>query len=309
MLRICFLAALAAGVTMAANIAPAFNANYTLVDLGSAPNVAANYGGLNFLAGNLNVLLLGGAANGASGVIDAVGLTRGAGGHITGFDGTKTIFSTAPNIDGGLIYAPNGDVLYTAYPSNQIGQIKPGSTVPDLVVGAPGASSVGTLGLVPAGYNGAGNFIVGSYSGGTFCVSSLTPDGSGTYSIGTCGGSAATANGPEGIVWVPQGSALFPLQSALVSEFSAGRVSAYQIDGNGLPIPGTQQDFIQNLGGAEGAVIDPVTGDFLFSTFGGQNRIIEVQGFAAAATSAPEPATLLVAGLSLVWMARYRRKK
>ena len=36
------------------------------------------------------------------------------------------------------------------------------------------------------------------------------------------------------------------------------------------------------LDGAEGAFLDPVTGDSLFSTFGGGNRVIVVRGFAAA---------------------------
>jgi len=146
--------------------------------------------------------------------------------------------------------------------------------------------------------------VVGSYTGGTFCVSTLTPDGSGTYNVGACGASVTTGSGPEGIAWVPLGSALFPSQSVLVSEYGAGRVSSYQIDANGLPDPASRQDFIQALGGAEGAVIDPVTGDFLFSTFGGSNQIIEVRGFAAAA--APEPSTFVIAGAALLLLLRRR---
>ena len=34
------------------------------------------------------------------------------------------------------------------------------------------------------------------------------------------------------------------------------------------------------MGGADGAFIDPLTGDFLFSTFGGGDRVIVVRGFA-----------------------------
>ena len=36
---------------------------------------------------------------------------------------------------------------------------------------------------------------------------------------------------------------------------------------------------ITGLDGAEGAFIDPVTGDYLFSTFGSTNRVIVVKGF------------------------------
>ena len=46
----------------------------------------------------------------------------------------------------------------------------------------------------------------------------------------------------------------------------------------------TRRDFVTGLDGAEGAFVDPVTGDFLFSTYGGGNRVIVVRGFARAAT-------------------------
>jgi hypothetical protein len=38
---------------------------------------------------------------------------------------------------------------------------------------------------------------------------------------------------------------------------------------------------IAGLSGAEGAVIDPLAGDFLFSTFGDGDRVVRVEGFAA----------------------------
>ena len=52
-----------------------------------------------------------------------------------------------------------------------------------------------------------------------------------------------------------------------------------------LTAPG--ENFITGLSGAEGAFIDPLTGDFLFSTFGG-NRVILVTGFAVS-----EPGTVI----------------
>ena len=77
-----------------------------------------------------NTLLIGGAANASTGVIDAVALTRDVNGNISGF-GAVTQFSTAPYIDGGLAFGPGGDQFYTAYPTNSLGEIKPGSTSPD----------------------------------------------------------------------------------------------------------------------------------------------------------------------------------
>jgi hypothetical protein len=53
--------------------------------------------------------------------------------------------------------------------------------------------------------------------------------------------------------------------------------------------------FISGLDGAEGALLDPVTGDFLFSTFGGGSRVIAVRGFAAPPPQLPAP----VAGKSV----------
>jgi hypothetical protein len=90
----------------------------------------------------------------------------------------------------------------------------------------------------------------------------------------------------------------------IVSEYSAGIVSTYEVDANGDPMVGTRRDFMTGLSGAEGAVIDPVTGDFLFSTFGGGSRVIVVSGFAV-----PEPTTVVALGGSLLLLIALRRRK
>jgi hypothetical protein len=71
----------------------------------------------------------------------------------------------------------------------------------------------------------------------------------------------------------------------LVSEYSAGQVATYELDANGNPDPASRISFITGLTGAEGAAIDPLTGDFLFSTFGGGDRVVVVKGFAAPGVS------------------------
>ena len=70
-----------------------------------------------------------------------------------------------------------------------------------------------------------------------------------------------------------------PVDSVLVAEYSAGRVSICPVLDNGVPDYTNNAAFITGLGGAEGSAIDPVTGDFLFSTFGGGNQVLVVTGF------------------------------
>jgi len=306
MLRIVAIGIFAASLAAAANIAPFYAGAYTLSDLGALPGAQTPYGGLTFLAGNSNTLLIGTGANGPGGIAQ-LGLTRDVDGHIIGFSGPATPFASAPLIDGGLAYGPGGVLFFTEYGPNIIGEIKPGGNGAAKTVTAPVPSSVGTLGFVPSGFNGAGNFVVASYSTNTMCVAPLTPDGTGTFNVGACTATVTGASGPEGMVWVPQGSSLFPIQSMLISEYGSARVSSYLIDGNGLPIIASRKDFIQNLSSVEGATLDPVTGDFLFSTFTGSGHLYEVRGFAA---SAPEPAVEGLIGVGLAtlgWFARRRR--
>ena len=172
------------------------------------------------------------------------------------------------------------------WPVNQLGQTKPGSTVTDKLIDVAPlgvASSLVSLGFVPPGMPGAGRLKLASYSGGQWYDAGVAPDGSGTYNlVGVTAVPGSTLSGGiVGFVYVNAGSRQFSGPSMLVSEYSADNVAAYSVDGNGNPIPSTRRTFLTGLDGADGAFIDPITGDFLFSTFGGGDRVVVIRGFAS----------------------------
>ncbi len=295
------LALVVSGSVFGATITPNYQNDYLFFDLGPTPGVQTPFGGMTFLAGDPDTLLIAGGANASLSAIDSLGVVRDAEGHITGFAASATFFAHSPYADGGLAYGPNGTLFFTEFANSKIGEIKPGSTSPDFTASLnSGLSSIGAVNFVPQGYNGAGNLVLGSYTNGSFCTAPLTENGDGTYGIGACSQTTNIGNGgPEGTVYVPQGSPDFSDNTMLVSLYRSGIVAAYQLDANGLPIPETEQDFITGLGRVQGAAVDPLTGDFLFSTFNGGNHLYEVRGFAAPA-AAPEPGTSLLLGAGLI---------
>jgi hypothetical protein len=262
-----------------------FNASYAISDIGAPPGVAPRLGGLTLKAGTTDKLLIGGEADAATGALYEVAVARDAQGHISGFVGAATRFADAAYVDGGVSYGPGGVLFLARWPSNELGQTKPGSRITDRVIptGPFGIeSSLVALRFVPPGSPGSGRLKLVSYGGGAWYDASVKPDGAGTYDL--TGVKEVTASrlsgGAVGFVYVNRGSAQFTRPSLLVSEYSAGQVAAYAVDADGDPIVSTRRTLITGLSGADGAFIDPVTGDFLFSTFGGGDRVIVVRGFA-----------------------------
>lgn len=279
---------------LAIDLGTDFAGDYTVVDLGTPDGVPSSFGGLVLKRGDRDTLLLGGDANTGSGAIYEVPLARNASGFITGFAGPGVKVADAPDIDGGLAYEPGSGVLFfTGYSSNTIGQFKLGSTAPDKTTDVSGngvGSSVGALTFAPSFSPDPGALKVISYSTGGFYDVPFSPDGSGTFTLGAATLRTTIDVGPEGISYVPGGSPGFPSPSLLISEYDENRVRAYEIDGDGTPDPSSARIFLDDLVGAEGAYLDSVTGEFLFSTFGGDDRVVVVRGFATA----PEPADLSV---------------
>ena len=311
------------GDSRALALGPDFAADYTATSFGSVPGLPALYGGLTFL--DSNTLLIGGNANTAAGRLYTIDVTRGAGGHITGFSGTANQFGSVGEYnDGGVVFGPGGVLFTSRWPVNQLGQTKPGSTDEDKIVNMAAlgvAQSHAALNFVPAGFAGAGEMKIVSWSGGQFYTATLAADGTGTFNITSVvqedlnpalGGIQNVPGGPEGFVYIDGANAGFGEDSMLISEYSAGTVGVYELDSSGNPLVATRRNFLTGLTGAEGAAIDPVTGDFVFSTFGGGNQVVAVRGFIAPPPSCgqpgqppcgvPEPGTLPLSALVLLGM-------
>lgn len=297
-----------------------FSADYTATSLGSVPGLPPLYGGLTFLDGD--TVIIGGNANTAAGRIYQVDVVRGGSGHVTGFSGAATLYPGAGSTmgafnDGGVVFGPGGVLFLSRWPVNALGQVKPGSLSEDKIIdlaAAGVASSHAAINFVPAGFGGAGEVKLVSWSGGQWYSATLTPDGSGTFDLAglaqvdldpALGGIQNVPGGPEGFVYIASGNPGFAVDSLLISEFSAGMVGAYDLDADGNPLVATRRTFLSDLSGAEGAAIDPLTGDFLFSTFGGGNQVVVVQGFLAPPPPPPppppptgvaEPASLILLG-------------
>jgi len=278
-------------------IGPPFDASYSCVDLGSVPQLPPLYGGLTFLAGDLNTVLIGGNANNEAGALYSIRVQRDGANHIVGFSGIANRFADAAYNDGGVIYGPGGVLFLARWPVNEMGQTKPGSAVTDKIISLAQfdvCSSLSALNFVPSGFPGAGQVKLVTYGGGCWYTAALQADANGTYDVTSAVHETDITGGPEGFIYVPPGSPHFAdFDSLLVSEYAGDAIAAYQLDDNGDPIPNTRRTFVSGLEGAEGAAIDPITGDFLFSTFGGGNRVVAIRGFAAPppaeGTATPSP--------------------
>lgn len=280
------LAFVPASLAASQTVAPEFADSYSVFSLGAAPGVPVAFGGLMVRQFDPNTLLLGGLANHPAGAIYAVALARDGAGHIEGWGCTETQnVASAPHIDGGLCMGPQGQICYTGYPINVLGQILPGEMAAIKITNLTPlgiSSSVGAMVFVPEGFPGAGRLKMLSYNANQWFDVDILGSGDGTFDITSVGPAIALEGGVEGATYIAAGNPHFPQASVLVSCYGTGTVLAYTIDANGDPITSSRRVFITGLNGAEGAVIDPLTGDFLFSTFGGGNAVVRVSGFTKA---------------------------
>ena len=279
-------------MVVAQTVTAPYSSTYSISDLGTVPGVPGPYGGIVFK--DNNTLLIGGSANYSNGAIYQVTVARNQAGQITGFTGSASLYASAPFIDGGLWWMPNGTLCHTTYDffdnsppnanNNRVGQILPGANAAAVVthltpLGVYPSTGAGVL--IPAGFPGAGTLLVGTYDRGEIYSLPYTANQDGTYALGNATLRCTTIDGLEGIVYVPTTNPLFGTPSVLVSDYYANKINRYQIDQDGIPIVATREVFVTGLGGAEGGTLDPVTGEFMFSTFSSGSRVLMVRGFTA----------------------------
>ena len=277
-------------------IPPPFAASYSCVRLGTVPAVPVGWGAMTLKYDDPNTLLMGGHANTANGRIYQIGVTRDADRHITGFTGAATVYPTAnatigQNNDGGLVFGPENVLFVTRFPNNQLEQSKPNSPDPDKVtnlnlIGIP--SSVGSIGFVPSGFPGAGSMKIVSASGQWYHCD-FVPDGNGTFEVISAFPRVTLTDTPEGMVFVPPGSPVFPANSVLINNWSTGKIVTAPLDANGDPIVANTQELIEGFGASEGPFIDPLTGDLLFWSTNNGGSIFVVRGFQVPPTPGPTP--------------------
>jgi hypothetical protein len=257
------------------SLASPFDAAYTVTNFGELPGLPIPYVGLAFKADDPNTLFIGATPKGESSQIFSIALKRDANNHIIGFIGTATLLASAPGLNGGLndaglSFGPENVLFYTTWNDNTVGQIKPGSSNPDKQIELTSLGfqpSVGGLTFVPQGFPGAGRLKITSYDSGNFYDTTVSADGTGTWNIAPPSKSVKLSGGPDAFVYVSASRPKFSSDRILIAEQDTNKVAVYNIDENGDPIPTTRQDFLTGIGGPIGAAIDPLTGDFFFSSY------------------------------------------
>ena len=194
------------------------------------------------------VLLLGSASITPGDAAYTEGVVRNIHDGIIVISGPKNFIAEVTYNDGGIAYAPFSVLLLSDWPVNELGQIKPGSTITDKIVNLNSLdieASVGSLDFAPAGYPDAGRLKLVTWPGGRWYSADIVPDGQGTYDLINVTAGARIEGGPQGFVYVPPGSSGFEdFTTVLVAEWAGHSVVAYQLDANGDPIPGDTHTFL-----------------------------------------------------------------
>jgi hypothetical protein len=119
-----------------------------------------------------------------------------------------------------------------------------------------------SVGVIPSGFAGAGK-VKGS-SSDTFYDISLSPDNAGTYGVTSV--TQTVSVGADGFAYMKAGSPGVTSDSLFASQTQSSRVSIYSLTANGDPALATRRDFVTQVNGLAGIVVDPFTNDLLLVT-------------------------------------------
>jgi hypothetical protein len=270
-----------------AQIAAQYAMYYSAYDLGAPPGVPDPLGGTTILASDPNTLLIAGGSETPSGAIYKVGVTRDACNHIIGFTGTSSVYATTPYVDANLVYSSSQLLLYSEWTENQLAQLAGGATQPSSVtdlttigMSSAGDEGPGGVGFVPTGLGAAGQLRLVTWPAGRW-YHATTTQSSGALAVSGVSQTVTLPNNPGGMAYVPAGSPGFTQQAVIVAEWTTNdRVAVYDVDDSGDPIVATRREFFSAFPRPWGAYFEPVTGDYLFLSWGtGDDHVVIVQGF------------------------------
>jgi hypothetical protein len=272
-------------------LAPAFRDSYAAFNLGPVPGVPSPLGGIVVSAADPNRLIVAGASERPEGALYAIEVTRDSCGHILGFVGTATRIATAPYVDANLVYGPGNLLVYTEWPQYTLSQLAPGATTPSVRTNLTSLGLAplpdqgpGGIGYVPPGLMGAGTLRIVTWPEGRWYHVAATLSG-GLYTIDGLTEVARISTEPGGFAYVPAGSPGFDRQSLIMAEWrrsdrTLDRVAVFEVDEDGDPVPASRREFFSRFPRPWGAYFEPITGDYLFLTWGdGDDRAYIVQGF------------------------------
>jgi hypothetical protein len=262
----------------------AFQPHYQVYDLGPVPGMPAGHlGGCVVLHNDSSTLLLAGDSEAQTGGLYSIGLKRDGCGHVLGFEGTAKHIATTPYIDANLLYGKENVLLYSQWPVNQISQLLPAASSPAMTTDlAPFGvdSSAGGMGFVPPGFASEGTLRAVTWSAGNWFRLGATFE-NGLYNITQATLATNLPNGPGGFAYVPVNSPGFPVQSVIVAEWSGDKVAVYEVDDQADPKAGTRKEFFSFFQKPWGAYFEPLSGDYLFLTWGpSPDRVYVIRGFA-----------------------------
>jgi hypothetical protein len=265
-------------------IAPEFADLYTTYELGQVPGIPpeARLGGCIIAEDDPGSLLIAGFSEDPVGKLYRIGVERGACDHIVGFVGSAAVVADTPYIDANLLYVQSGLLFYPEWPVNILSQLLPGSFVADRSTDMEAlgvAYSISGIGFVPPNLADPGGMRSLSWPGGEWYHLDRAPDGE-LFTISNPVQTATLTGGPGGFAYVPAGSPGFATDHVIVAEWSADTVGVYQVDAAGDPMERTRKDFFTAFPRPWGAYFEPLTGDYLFLTWGaGMDRVYIIQGF------------------------------